>query len=286
MIKIKFILAIAVLLSLCFQANLFADKLMLKSGEIVEGEIIERTDELIKIDIAGVPLTYYLEDIDSVAVEKTGTRIREPQKKKDSQTFDDSYGKADDFSIADFWSRKKGTVSLPGVSREKEEKKISTEKEKDVSWEEWAEDKKDYMINTLGLLQQISQISSEAAGGLEKGNLSKAAANEAAGKLAGIMQSLSDISPPEDLQGYHEKIINSVNDYMMGFNAASRNDAEAMDYQKKAVESALSAFRELNRVSGEHGAPQEDLELFNNMLGSLEQKYDQEILKKETKPAY
>jgi len=41
-------------------------KLILTSGETVEGELIERTDEHVKIKVMGVPLTYYEDEIKSI----------------------------------------------------------------------------------------------------------------------------------------------------------------------------------------------------------------------------
>lgn len=43
-----------------------AETLVLKSGESVEGSVVERTGTYIKIDFNGVPLTYFLEDVESI----------------------------------------------------------------------------------------------------------------------------------------------------------------------------------------------------------------------------
>lgn len=49
----------------------YADVLVLKSGEQVEGKITEKTDQYIKIDIGGMPVTYFLDEIDkAVAASK------------------------------------------------------------------------------------------------------------------------------------------------------------------------------------------------------------------------
>ncbi|MCP4653285.1 MAG: tetratricopeptide repeat protein [Candidatus Omnitrophica bacterium] len=44
----------------------YPETIKLKSGQVVEGEIVERNNESIKIDIEGLPLTYYLDDIESI----------------------------------------------------------------------------------------------------------------------------------------------------------------------------------------------------------------------------
>ena len=54
-------IAVFFLSSLCF-----AETVVLKSGKTVEGKLIEKTDEYIKIDFLGAPLTYFLDEIESI----------------------------------------------------------------------------------------------------------------------------------------------------------------------------------------------------------------------------
>ena len=61
---------IILLLVLCFPASLFAETITLKSGKTYEGKILERTDEYIRIELYGIPVTYFLEDIESIDAEK------------------------------------------------------------------------------------------------------------------------------------------------------------------------------------------------------------------------
>ena len=44
----------------------FAGTIAIKSGKTVEGEITERTYEHIKVNMDGIPLTYFLDDIESI----------------------------------------------------------------------------------------------------------------------------------------------------------------------------------------------------------------------------
>ena len=46
--------------------SIFAETIVLKSGSIVEGKLIEKTDKYIKIDFQSVPLTYYLDEVESI----------------------------------------------------------------------------------------------------------------------------------------------------------------------------------------------------------------------------
>lgn len=54
---------------LCFPVFIFAETIVLKSGKTIDGKIIERTDKYVKIDFYGVALTYFLDEIQSIAGE-------------------------------------------------------------------------------------------------------------------------------------------------------------------------------------------------------------------------
>ncbi len=56
-------------------SSVFAETIVLKSGKTVEGKLIEKTDEYIKIDFQGVPLTYFKEEIASAQNGEEGQGI-------------------------------------------------------------------------------------------------------------------------------------------------------------------------------------------------------------------
>lgn len=66
---------IAILISLFLLTPAFAETIVLKSGETVEGKIIEKTGKYVKIDFQGVPLTYFLDEIASIDGEMVGAKI-------------------------------------------------------------------------------------------------------------------------------------------------------------------------------------------------------------------
>lgn len=90
---------ISLILVIClqFSVSAFAETIVLKSGEIVEGKLIEKTDKYIKIDFQGVPLTYFLDEIQSVdKVDIQSATI--PNKKVDIQeTADSAYQKGENY---------------------------------------------------------------------------------------------------------------------------------------------------------------------------------------------
>ena len=63
----KTLVILLLTLSLCFSGSAFADTVILKSGKTIEGKIVEKTDEYVKIDFMGVVLTYYIDQIEKVA---------------------------------------------------------------------------------------------------------------------------------------------------------------------------------------------------------------------------
>ncbi|MDD5194210.1 MAG: tetratricopeptide repeat protein [Candidatus Omnitrophica bacterium] len=54
------------IVSLSFILPCFSETIKLKSVKIVEAKIIEKTDSYVKVDIAGIPITYYLDEIESI----------------------------------------------------------------------------------------------------------------------------------------------------------------------------------------------------------------------------
>jgi len=58
--------------------SVYSETIILKSGEEIEAEIIDKTDELIKIDFRGVTLTYYLDDIEDIVVRETARKQPAP----------------------------------------------------------------------------------------------------------------------------------------------------------------------------------------------------------------
>jgi len=55
---------------ICLSNILFAETILLKSGRTIEAKIIKKDSSSIKVDVAGLPITYYLTDIESINGEK------------------------------------------------------------------------------------------------------------------------------------------------------------------------------------------------------------------------
>jgi len=61
---------------------LFADTITLKSGRTVEGKIIEKTDKYVKIDLQGIELTYFIDEIEKI--EADGIELKKTDENKDA----------------------------------------------------------------------------------------------------------------------------------------------------------------------------------------------------------
>jgi tetratricopeptide (TPR) repeat protein len=72
----NFVRIIFLLIIVNFPVSVFAETLILKSGQKIEGKIIEKTDKSVKIDFFEVPITYFLDEIESI----DGVKIIEPNK--------------------------------------------------------------------------------------------------------------------------------------------------------------------------------------------------------------
>lgn len=59
-------------------SQLFADTLVLKSAKQVKGRIIERTDKYVKIDLDGMVLTFFNEEIQSIKEEQNEPSAEKP----------------------------------------------------------------------------------------------------------------------------------------------------------------------------------------------------------------
>jgi tetratricopeptide (TPR) repeat protein len=89
---IKKLVVIFSVLSLFPASNLFSEIIVLKSGKTVEGKIVERTDKVIKVDMEGIPLTYYFDDINTI----DGKAVQPIQKSKGLQNIDLTPSKIND----------------------------------------------------------------------------------------------------------------------------------------------------------------------------------------------
>jgi len=73
------------IICLLLPVTLHGETIILKSGQKIEGKIIERTDEKVKVDIYGIPITYYYENIESIDGQKI---VKTVENELSSEVFD------------------------------------------------------------------------------------------------------------------------------------------------------------------------------------------------------
>jgi len=64
---------------LLFSSPCRAETIYLKSGIKVEGKIVEKTDQQVKVDISGITLTYFADEIDRIEGESNPAPAPQPQ---------------------------------------------------------------------------------------------------------------------------------------------------------------------------------------------------------------
>lgn len=57
-------------------ANAYADSITLKSGKKIDGAVIERSTEWVKVDTNGVKFTYFLDEVDEINGEKIAVTVK------------------------------------------------------------------------------------------------------------------------------------------------------------------------------------------------------------------
>ena len=80
----------AIMLLLAFSLVCFAETIVLKSGKTIEGKLIEKTDEYIKIDFQGVPLTYFFDEIESIDGKKLNEYTQETTSSQESKNIEET----------------------------------------------------------------------------------------------------------------------------------------------------------------------------------------------------
>lgn len=72
MMEKKVLVILLLIIILCSPVLSSAETIILKSGKKVEGKVIEKTDKYVKIDFLGVPITYFMDEIERIYAEKSG----------------------------------------------------------------------------------------------------------------------------------------------------------------------------------------------------------------------
>ncbi|MDD4955165.1 MAG: hypothetical protein PHP17_03905 [Candidatus Omnitrophica bacterium] len=207
----------------------FAETIKLKSGKSVTGKIVEKNDKSVKVDIEGVPVTYYLDAIESID------------------------GKA--LSINPV------TTALPSKTQTtssvaQEEKAASSTS----NWQTWFSGVSGYLAQVQALSMELRQIGYDSQQKMQSlDQASKAAAiEEVLAKTMAVKQRGESLTPPPELKEYHSKFLKSVDIYLALVNSLKTDpNASHMDLFKELGNNALEIMEETRRVFVKQGIPPE-----------------------------
>ncbi|MFC1755071.1 hypothetical protein ACFL96_17040, partial [Thermoproteota archaeon] len=82
----KFVVVFIVLFMLCITGHASGQKILLKSGKEIEGRVVKKTDEYIKVEIAGVEVSYFIDEIESIEGQDINSYVIEPIGEEDAKT--------------------------------------------------------------------------------------------------------------------------------------------------------------------------------------------------------
>lgn len=220
-------LFLAFLLSSSFA---FAETIVLKTGKTIEGKILEQNESSINVDIEGVTLTYYLDEIQSIdGKEVTPVSVKEeasPASQETNAAWEGWYG-----TITDYYDK------LQAILNKSQE--VGTRIEGILSEIQEDKDMQEHEVTTKALISLDSSI----------------------------IEELKALTPPAGFKVFHQKQIEACERLKMSAQAILKKDKNsALDYFRKSTIPVVEALQELKRIYSEHSAPQEVIAEIDNQI--------------------
>ena len=238
----KLFFAMFLILNMAISA--YGEILILKTGQTIEGKIVEKTDTYVKIDFYGIFLTYYHDEIERIIDDATPVDITTAPSNDSTKTED--------------------ALQENGDS---------------IAWKEWSLSVTDYFDKVDMLQERGKDVALESAHELARAM--KSGDNEEAGKIViatgnaldALIQELSNIVPPADFRVYHKKIIESYEYRKKANDAILRDDQQAaQEYHQISLTIEMESVQEAKRVFGTHGAPRRVLDAFDVMIADYKRR--------------
>jgi hypothetical protein len=169
--KSPWIVLWALLVNLCFTFFLPAETIVLKNGKQITGEILERSDQQIKVEFYGIPISYYLNEIESIDGEiVTALPKEEPGIKPSSETLLESEPPLEatdrllnqppmEETFGEYSA--KGPLESEDVIEEYDDKPISEERRQEPQEEKTRLYGKETFYSTRTVTSQTRQMSTE-----------------------------------------------------------------------------------------------------------------------------
>lgn len=210
-----------IILNLCFPIFIFAETIILKSGNKIEEEIIEKTDKYIRVEYNGSFLTYSLDDIESIDGKKIG------HTSTSATSFERDYTKG--------WDEWYASV------------RIFMDKVAGI------EDKTTQILNKNDKNLENAMRNNDYARG-------ERIFKEIIGGFIPIIEEFKALNTPPEFSKYIAKNIESYNYRKLYYEATLKHDRDlAFQSYSKALKAKLEAIEESKRIFMQHRAPKEIL---------------------------
>ncbi|MCK9573494.1 MAG: hypothetical protein M0R20_03720 [Candidatus Omnitrophica bacterium] len=237
---------ILLLIFLLFTPLIFAETIILKSGKTVEGKIIEKTDKSIKVDIEGIPITYYLdeiENIDGIKI-KSSSAVETPGNEKETKPLGETKTQTKEANPSD--KVKNVTMcqdwinSKPVVEYFRQQQLITRE------------------------MQQKGQLIIKKLGN-ESETIAVLAELEELG--ATTERKMKELIPPEELSAVHKLATESMAYGQLALEAGINKDLEKADsYYIKQIETDKKSHEELKSLYAIHGCSVEFIQQIDKII--------------------
>jgi len=233
-------------LSVGFPLVCFAETVLLKSGQTVEGKIVEKTDKEIKIDLDGVPLTYFFDEIESI----DGQR---PVAPPDGHT-----GKTEKEIV-----QKQGQTvpSVNNTSATPDGSGPEPSGDSVKGWKAWYPEVKDYLNGINQFVVKASHISKKVDSvvndlmshrkEIDNKNASEKTfdlqmeLDQAIGGIDSVINESDALQPPQELRAYHSCIEKFLQYHKSTFIALMEFNAEETQKSRTStVEALRDSFRD------------------------------------------
>ena len=221
-------------LSLFFM-NSFGENIILKSGKSIEGNIIRKTSDGIMVEVGGVSIKYYFDEIQSIDGKKVGNAKGFP-----------SGGEKNTSSQAEAQSK-----ILP--------------------WQQWYGQVKGYLDKFEKINKKSQGLAQEENEKLKKAKndtkLQKEIFIESTKKLDALFSEFNSLTPPTELKNFHNKLVESYTYVKVINEAALKNDKDSAYAYSQAINNlTLEAFSDLKNLYLKYGAPQEKIDSVNRVI--------------------
>jgi len=231
---------------LFYALSVFAETIVLKSGKTVEGKITEKTSEKIKVDISGIPVTYYLDQIVSI----DGKKIESSP-------------------VAEAPVDKKEPQPLEQTKPQTKETSSSGKAKDETACQDWINSKeiKAYFEQEQAAAREIREKGEVIMKKMGSESETIAAISELKELGSAVSKKMKELIPPQELSKTHQLAIESMEYGQLALEASINKDSDKADsYYIKQTELDKKAHEELKRLYTMHACSPEFIQAIDKII--------------------